>query len=91
MKFIDVSDVPRRVRSKWEPVLEALLDGKVVVFEERDVARYSSETSLRGNILTAAKSKGLRVSVRKDRKTGDLYVFPMGALELEEAGPEAGA
>lgn len=92
MKAIDVSKVPARAlyghgrTGKWAPLVTALQDGKAVVLTAEEVAEYSSETSLRGNISAVARRAGLRVSVRKDPVTGDLYVLPAGRVVMLGAG-----
>jgi len=88
MKTVELSKVPRHVltgkrNGKWGPMLDAVAAGKAVVLSAAEVAEYVSETSLRGNISSTAKRAGLRVTVRKDTATGDLYVLPAEKSVLE--------
>lgn len=81
MKVVEMSKVPQHVlagkrNGKWGPVLDAVAAGKAVVLSAAEVSKYTSETSLRSNISSTAKRAGLRVTVRKDMATGDLYVLP---------------
>jgi hypothetical protein len=85
MKTINPADAPvqptsRNNSAKWRFIEHALRDGQAVVIEAHE---YTDEIKTRNSITVSLKRWGLAITIRKDSKTGDLYVF----LKPEETGP----
>jgi hypothetical protein len=76
MKRIKPEDAPvqpgPRTSTKWLPLKEALLAGDAVCISPDE---FTTEHNARASIKVNADRWGFKVTVRKDSKTGDLYVF----------------
>lgn len=78
MKRIKPEDAPvqpgPRTQHKWGPVKEALLAGDAVCISRSE---FENEHSVRASVKVNADRWGIKITVRKDPATGDLYVFPL--------------
>ena len=77
MKFIDPEDAPvqptpRQPHGTWRPVYDGIVAGQAVVLEKSE---YNDENKTRNAISLSMRRWGVPVTIRKDSKTGDLYVF----------------
>lgn len=77
MKTINPEDAPvqptaRSNAAKWRPIEQALRSGQAVVVEAHE---YDDELKTRNSITVSLKRWGLPITIRKDKATGDLYVF----------------
>jgi hypothetical protein len=90
MKFINPDDAPvqptpRRPLGTWRPVYDAIAAGKAVVLER---AEYIDENKTRNAVSLSMRRWGIPVTIRKDPKTGNLYIFrkdEQGAPAASEA------
>ena len=77
MKIINPKDAPvqpteRNRSGRWKPILDAVRAGQAAVIEAHE---YTDESSVRNSVTISLRRWGVPVTIRKDKATGDLYVF----------------
>ena len=77
MNIINPEDAPMdassRSRTNWRPVLEALKTGKAVELVKGE--DFVDEGKARNSVALFLRRNMVNVTVRKDRETGNLFVF----------------